>query len=213
MKILIRVKGSAYSGNYDHAGIPGHQGGSAPNFKPIYYRTEMDAFREGSGFGKPSWFLTSEQQKVFDYYHTDAGSTDINRGLREGLPMSEKDSKSVEVLDQITQKNTVPFNVVLYRGLSGSQRVAQQFGSLKGKVLLDKGFASTTSSLTTANYYSGHDWSGNKTTGVRMEIRVRKGTKFYFADTGEKEFLLPRGSRFRVLEENLEERTMVVELL
>jgi len=32
MKIIVRVKGSAYSGNYGHAGIPGHQGGSASAF-------------------------------------------------------------------------------------------------------------------------------------------------------------------------------------
>ena len=31
MKLQVKVKGSAYSGNYGHAGIPGHQGGSAPS--------------------------------------------------------------------------------------------------------------------------------------------------------------------------------------
>jgi len=44
MKILLRVKGSAYSGNYDHAGIPGHQGGSAPNFRRFSTATEGNIY-------------------------------------------------------------------------------------------------------------------------------------------------------------------------
>jgi len=31
MKILVKVKGGPGSGNYDHAGIPGSVGGSAPS--------------------------------------------------------------------------------------------------------------------------------------------------------------------------------------
>jgi len=30
MKVIIKVKGGPGSGNFDHAGIPGHRGGSAP---------------------------------------------------------------------------------------------------------------------------------------------------------------------------------------
>ena len=44
MKILIKVKGSAYSGNYGHAGIPGHQGGSAPNFRRFSTATEGNIY-------------------------------------------------------------------------------------------------------------------------------------------------------------------------
>lgn len=32
MKIIVKVKGGLGSGNFDHAGIPGHQGGSASSF-------------------------------------------------------------------------------------------------------------------------------------------------------------------------------------
>jgi len=35
MKIIVRIKGSPSSGNYGHAGIPGHQGGSAPGGSPL----------------------------------------------------------------------------------------------------------------------------------------------------------------------------------
>jgi len=30
LKIIVKTKGGPHSGNFDHAGIPGHQGGSAP---------------------------------------------------------------------------------------------------------------------------------------------------------------------------------------
>lgn len=46
MKIIIKVKGESGSGNFDHAGITGQVGGSASNFKSIYYQTAMNVFKE-----------------------------------------------------------------------------------------------------------------------------------------------------------------------
>jgi len=51
MKILVRIKGSAYSGNYGHAGIPGKRGGSAPrsSHMPIKSSDWMERQEAASG--------------------------------------------------------------------------------------------------------------------------------------------------------------------
>lgn len=119
----------------------------------------------------------------------------INQSLRgQGNFVSEEqryiDSKVSGLDKSFKNAPTVPENLVVYREM-GSGII----DDLKpGDMFQDKGFVSTTIKSTL-------NWGG----GTKLEVRVPKGTKgIYVAPISEfkseKELLLNRGTKFRIVE-------------
>ena len=127
------------------------------------------------------WRSLSESERQAWKNYTGSGYSEINRGLRNGgapTPTAVKLSRSME-------KTTREFTV-----FRGSPIPIEQFRV--GKLWTDKGFMSTAVN-------PGGAW-----TGTKFEIIVSKGTKGRYigkksTHPGENEFLLDRGTKFRVL--------------
>lgn len=116
-------------------------------------------------------------------YYTGNGYSTLNSQLRFGSSPSQTALR----LDAALAKGQAPVDMVVHRGTTH-----YSLTTLKpGDVFQDKGYVSTS---------TGSGFGGD----VRMQIHVPKGSTGAFVDPisthqGEKEFLLPRGSRFRVV--------------
>lgn len=126
----------------------------------------------------------------------------INGGLRRPPP-PEHLTKTITDLDAAIGKATVPETVEVYRGIT------RPLPFSKGDVFTDKGFLSTSGAKGTAGAFSEKE-------GALMHIRVPKGANAAWVDAvndgGERELLLPRGSKFKVLSVKTEGGRRKVEL-
>lgn len=220
MKLMIH-KGGEGSGNFDHDGRPGLVGGSAPThplFEP-YPELDIDVENEilraggdilnrwgnkswAEGWGHNDWY--NQMRAGWTYKGT--GYKTLNARLRKGeMP---RDAKYLDDLmhngyfyerDYKTGKHLslteAPQNMVVYRAL-GNSKAVRNFEFKPGMVFEDKAFSST--SLRRSGAETVTDIK------VMMKINVPKGTKGLFMDMfsrelGEHEFLLPRSSKFRVM--------------
>lgn len=128
--------------------------------------------------------------------YTGSSFKTMNDKLRSGGKLTGE----AAVLQGAVQKHIVSTDVVLVRGLSSSALKSmgvQDINDLKvGGVLTDGGFVSTTRSLSTANSFSDG--------GYGMKVIVPKGRSVMpmahlSQFKAEDEFLLPAGSKFRIL--------------
>ena len=119
--------------------------------------------------------------------------------------------KRTAELDSALQKGELPTNTMLYRGMITENLLLNDTGTpLKvGSVFTDKGFTSTSHKLSAASRFGDADYQavGTKGTKTVMHIKAAAGTKGGFIGLGnkslikvdaEREFLLPRGSKFMV---------------
>lgn len=138
--------------------------------------------------------MNDRQKEAFDNY---AGSMfrDVNPRLRQGKPPSREDKKDVEEMDKVFASSSSSADVVVYRGVS-SEAVEKM---VPGSTFVDGGFVSTSSSKQTASNFARGDGS------AVMEIRVPKGSKAVSLinngafSKAEKEVLLNRGGKFKVV--------------
>ena len=134
--------------------------------------------------------LSSDEAFDLDYY-TGPGYVGINSRLRHDMSHTTSQESVRENLDSALQKGELPRDTVLYR--------AGVFeGSTVGDVITDKGFVSTTATRSIAEAST----SSSSRSDV-LRISASKGTKGGQLNKTslyphENEFLLPRGTSFRV---------------
>ena len=174
MKIIVRVKGSAYSGNFDHAGIPGHQGGSL-------------------GVSQANKYASPAEQYSIKRYCA-GGYSQINRYLREGFSVSETELTATK--DYITNIDRVmpdPKSVI-----KNPITVSRDFGySMEAKLkemqvgdsFVDNGFTSTSRDLK----------HGSIKIRVPAGIRAILPGDLSFYEK-EKELILNRGLRYTIVD-------------
>jgi phage-related protein (TIGR01555 family) len=128
--------------------------------------------------------VTAQQKRALRDY-SEFAYKEINDALRAG-----KTHPAVADLDAAIAGGSITRDTLLFRGVEGAL-------PNKGDVLLDLGFASTSTSPG-----AGANFAGD---GYLLSIRVKAGAKALHlnegltASTGEQEVLLPRGGHFRVI--------------
>jgi len=154
-------------------------------------------------FYKPNMFDETELQAIEDY--TGDGYADINRylykGHDEGATQEQDDylNRTIETLDSAFEETQTPFPYTVYSGLS-SRYSADKF-QLGGEYIF-RGYVSTSLDFNTA--IGGFADVGDKDQPVVLQVELNKGQKAIYLDavsanSGERETLLPRGSRIKVI--------------
>jgi ADP-ribosyltransferase exoenzyme len=142
-------------------------------------------------------------------YYTSSGYYDINDALRSNKSGSKNIKGYIQDIDAVMNESPgAPTNMLVYRGVSTRYKDFQP-----GDIFQDNGYPSTSISE-----YNADSWKS----GGTLEIRVPKGHKGIYIDTisnapQEQEFLLPRGTKFRVVSNNRNQITnkfrMVLEIV
>lgn len=122
-------------------------------------------------------------------HYTSSGYKSMNRALRYGLATG---TPEINNLTNWLERAKLPEEIVVSRKVSSDYAEFLMENTKVGSVFVDYGFASTSVSHGT--------WSGD----VKMEIKLPAGAKAALVDhlsanQGEKEVLVQRGSRFRVV--------------
>lgn len=144
-------------------------------------------------FDGPLYSLPTNELRGLQEY-TGGGYTEMNKFLRgNSKNLSSETKAAMEGAISALNRMSAPESIVAFRGFQ-SFGIFNDLGSLKsGTVFQDNGFHSTAVDANKA-------FSGN----IRVEVRIPKGTKGAYVDhissnQGEKEFLLPPGTKFRVV--------------
>ena len=157
-------------------------------------------------------------------YYTNTGYNDVNKLLRGKIEEDkmghlefELAEESIAGLDKEISLNTAPRDMVLFRGVTGTEADGT-FNKLKqGDVFTDKGFVSTTPDINVINEFmssaKGGPFDSRKVVnGYVLQVHVPKGENVlsvhqYFKNSGrdstgmferENEHILPRGRSFKV---------------
>lgn len=143
----------------------------------------------------------------------------INRHLRKGEVVDPKYLQQIQRLDSAVAKTLAKEDMVVLRGVSkDAVSTWMKKNGLKeikeGATIIDHGFVSTTRKASTASAFGGHSSSS----GFGLKIRVPKGSKILplksisqFAH--EDEFLLPRGSKFKITAVDEDQSLLVLDLV
>ena len=154
-------------------------------------------------FYQPNMFDEAELQAIDDY--TSSGYAEINRYLYTGhddgvLPeQDEIINRTIETLDSAFEETQTPFPYTVYSGLS-SRYSADKF-KLGGEYIF-RGYVSTSLDFNTA--IGGFADVGASDQPVVLQVELKKGQKAIYVDAvsaheGERETLLPRGSKIKVI--------------
>ena len=127
--------------------------------------------------------------------YTGSGYHGINKGLRQGL-LNDYLQKQVDQLDAAFEKAPpLPKSIVVHRGVHAKIAGAEVFDQMKpGDLFMERGYVST--SLAKGSAFAG---------SAKLNIKVPAGAKaayvsgFGLGISKEKELLLPRDSKFKVL--------------
>jgi DNA topoisomerase-1 len=192
------AEGSAGSGNYNHLGIQGHQGGSLPKDSDAGYERfpgesgNMDMFhmtREMSSSvekyilsahgpisvpGEESALAaTSYQGGYYNLINYHLRHPELEKD-RYGAPIDPIAFKTIEDMDKILDKQSLQKPTVLYRGVKeGLFKALREKGA--GTTYRDMGYSSTSISPRTAIDFSQHSY-------FMLEILAPKGTKAFNPD-------------------------------
>jgi hypothetical protein len=160
-----------------------------------------------------------ESQSIFLYT---AGSGAINDSLRgkeyKGTNnLSEEKIKEVDTnLQTAMDNNLLNTDLIVYRGFKDTNNIFDFNKDLIGMEFEDKGYVSTSSEKITAMNFSHTDETDLKY-AVRMKIRMSKGLKALsvrshsrFPD--ENEILINKGSKFRVVKQDRNNRVLTVDV-
>ena len=138
--------------------------------------------------------------------YTQSGGTyqQVNSGLRNGGELDETSRKTIKLLDEKFDTEATPITAPLYRGLSGFD--PSDVGLTVGAEFKDAGFTSTSGDEKVAKKFATFSDSGKLegeyAVGTLFKIVGSKGSKALnmnpYSRYNENEFLLPRGSRFKV---------------
>lgn len=159
--------------------------------------------------------LTSSQQSALKTY-TGSAFSSINSSLRNTGKPPASYAETVKQMDAAFTNAAAKKDFMVHRGFAGQAvQIAIQKGEFKvGGTMIDKGYVSTTSSVDVANGFKG----GSSSSGYNMLINVKKGQPIAPVDSfsnfkGEKEFVLPRNSAFKITHIDHDTKTFVVDLL
>lgn len=176
--------------------------------------SEAEAYAKEHFFDEAYKKLTSEEKEKIRNY-TGSSYTIYNNILRHpeqyDAPFVSRYKPHTDLCQSGLLKTVVNEDIQLYRGISNTEIFAEMLGvtkqelldksnwsSLIGRVYEDKGFSST-----------GIFWGNGWEKGVKATIILPKGSHGMYVDPmsihkGEQEFLLPAGTKFKILEiENL----------
>lgn len=193
------LKGGVGSGNFNHAGIPGHIGGSQPNST------------------KPSQveFTDSEEKalskfKKFSY-------TAINKYLRErtvgekySSHTDEQAASDIKEIDSAMEKSQFPKNMTVYRSINNAEMRANP-ELFKDSTYIDPGYMSVSKDFMTAFDFARTD------DAVLFAIKVPAGTPGVYLGrkfskgsaqqsiSKEKDWILPRGTSLKITKVQLAE--------
>ena len=154
-------------------------------------------------FYQPNMFDEAELQAIDDY--TSSGYAEINRYLYKGHDdgvspqQDEIINQTIETLDSAFEETQIPFPYTVYSGLS-SRYSADKF-QLGGEYIF-RGYVSTSLDFNTA--IGGFADVGGSDQPVVLQVELKKGQKAIYVDAvsaheGERETLLPRGSKIKVI--------------
>lgn len=209
-KIVI-TKGGTESGFHGHSGRPGKVGGSSPQGTRGGYRNfgSSDTSRMSNYIdahsGVESYSFRQDYPAV--EWYTGTGYVEINGILRNGKSISDDHvyaesnltmKEAIEQMDEFTQQGTIPEDTLMYRGFRPDTFPSTDI--LKGKTIIDKGYASASLDEKTALSAAGYNSSNKKWHGCIAEIRVNKGHKVGMVMSTEYEIIFPRGTKFKVLD-------------
>jgi hypothetical protein len=156
-------------------------------------------------------YTPEELQAIQEYTGTDY--FDINEKLYS-LPTDTKADQiqpeydgdpipdQVKNLDNALNKMKAPYDILVYVGL-GTEYDITNF--VPGKSFKFKGYRSTTLNPNIAlNYNSRVNKTASRQQTVMLQIKVKKSSKGMFVDdfsanSGESEYLLPRGSKIKIV--------------
>ena len=137
--------------------------------------------------------LTAEELEILKGYQ----STDykwVNSELRTGKGIDDESREFHRVLDNILGRGATNRDIVAYRGISTSSFE----GTESGMIIRDNAYISTSLDEASAGRFLAE-----KENPMIAELRIPKGSKGAYIegvlDMKEYEFLMPRGSEFRVI--------------
>lgn len=167
----------------------------------------------GAGNSTPS---ASEVSAIKKY--TGADYRAINGHLVGGLEASEETLKTIAHLDNFLSRAKMEMPVTVYRG-AGSLAVQEllgqaQGGLQKGREIVLSGYISTSQNIDVARKFVGISSSS-----MLLEIKMPKGSQaadisaYSDAGAGEKEVLVARNSRFKVLSFDGKSKRLTLEML
>jgi len=167
------------------------------------YKDANKVDKELFKFYQPNMFDDTELQAIEQY--TADGYADINRYLYKGHDegaSSEQDeylNQTIATLDSAFDDTQAPFPYTIYSGLS-SRYSADKFQ--KNGQYIFRGYVSTSLDFNTA--IGGFTDVGASDQPVVLQVELKKGQKAIYLDavsanSGERETLLPRGSKIQVI--------------
>lgn len=155
-------------------------------------------FGVGKGGAYDDWYdAATDMEKTEIYNYTDEDYMDINELLRSGKTSNPYiNEETVEKMDAAIAKFDLKRGITTFRGSSntliGGAKTVEQINAMKGTIVTDKGFMSTTT-------LKGEEFGGMK---YKIRIPKGKGRGVYVdpmsAHQGESEFLLKRNTKFRI---------------
>jgi hypothetical protein len=194
-------------GKFCSSGKSGGGSGDTPHYaeegSPELTEALMVDAKTAMSFG-----LTKEDIEVVSDYQG-SGYAVMNGSLRREAvnPVPPKVQDKVDKLDAVLAKTTLDQDTVVYRGLTSSS-IAHSASKLKGSVIEDPAFISTSKSLSVANQFAQSSSLQREQMPILMEIRLPKGT--HALDLAKKvpspmsdreqEVLMPRRTRLKVLD-------------
>lgn len=153
--------------------------------------------------------INQEKEKLImnNGYVGTMNSFTINENIRKGIPLNERDKKTVDALDYLIKSNKLNDNVTLHRnvkidfikntfgvdvdGLPISDAVSK-IKEVGLSEILNNGFTST-SAIKDVNAFLSRK--------VNIEIRAKKGTNAFIPKNySESEVILGRNQKFKILE-------------
>ena len=143
-------------------------------------------------------------KQALEHYNGDSNS--LNKPLREDRKSRiEKVNNHIENMGQVTRQPTKN-SFITYRGSTN----IDHSGLKKGDIIHDKGFTSTSLEPNTANMFAHAHHEGNADNPHLFRIHNLIGTKGHYIsahdedleNTDEKEFVLHRGTKFKVGDTN-----------
>jgi hypothetical protein len=160
--------------------------------------------------------ISSEEGKAIEDYTSGSGDYGVvNTLLREGeqgmFPGEiKRGNELVGLIDSVIEKApTLKEGIVTYRGIWGQEALSVFTNMKPGDTFIDSGFSSTSLNRKIAENFARSNQANG---GIVLEIVNPKGSKGifplatrteivkeYVEYTSEKEWLLPRNSKFKVL--------------
>ena len=158
-----------------------------------------------------------EHHKAALRAYTAAGYREINGHLRGGKAISETAREHLKQLDDVLGNASTPEARTVYRGL-GSLAVRQLLGpaltAKKGQIITDAGFPSTSAVENIARQFVQINPGKN----ILMSIKMPAGSRAldvsqYSDNSSERETLIARNARYKVVKFDPKRRLLEVELM